>query len=189
MIKLNVGYVNSERNSADLVSKYMKNSVEICNGRKYRNSPELSVLEMRRRTVLKYRTGQASEFNAIRFMALANQTGSLEMMKPEEKVEDVAYVVKRSTSKGDKSTKRVILVEKKAGKTFVGKLSKFQWKDAVGFFLRGNDQLVSLHFKPRFRLDLGDRMEHLNAHFYSFKSLVTVFFLYARRSESRRENQ
>ena len=100
-VKLNVGYVNSESNSADLVSKYMWNSVEICNSRKYRNGPELSVLEMDQRTVLKYRTGQASEFNTTTLMALANQMGNLKMGSKgtEEGIEDVAHVVTRSGGK------------------------------------------------------------------------------------------
>ena len=78
-VKLNVGYVNSESNSVDLVSKYMRNSVKICNSRKYRNGPELSVLEMNQRTVLEYRTGQVPVFNAAKLMALANQMGNLKM--------------------------------------------------------------------------------------------------------------
>ena len=142
----------------------------------------MSVLEMNQRTVLEYRTGQVPEFNATKLMALANQMGNLKMGSKgtEEGIEDVAHVVTRSGGKENEGMNRIIVIENKAGKHFVGRLSKFQWKDAIGFFLKGNDQVVSLHFQTRFKMNLGGRMDHLYAHFYSFKALLTVFFLFAR---------
>ena len=88
----------------------------------------MSVIEMDQRTVLKYRTGQVSEFNATKLMALANQMGNLKMGSKgtEEGIEDVAHVVTRSGGKENEGRKRIIVIENKAGKPFVGRLSKFQ---------------------------------------------------------------
>ena len=183
-LKLNIGYVETANNSADVISKNMKNPVELCNAPIYRNGPGFSIKELKDRTILKFRTGKSPEFNAKKLMSLANQTENLKlaMKKIEEKQSEMAHVVTRARKKEEGNRmKKLLLVPDKSGMNHVGKMQKYQWKDVVELFLRGSDQICSLNYATKYDMDISTKIQHFYGHYYSLKSLLTVFFLLVRR--------
>ena len=69
---LGVGYIESSRNSADSISKYVRNPVQVYNSRIYRYGPELSEKEMHDRIVIWY-----NKFDGKKLLKLAHQEENL----------------------------------------------------------------------------------------------------------------
>ena len=72
---LGVGYIESSRNSADSISKYVRNPVQVYNSRIYRYGPELSEKEMHDRIVIWYNKCSEPVFNGKKLLKLVPDVG------------------------------------------------------------------------------------------------------------------
>ena len=101
---LGVGYIESEMNAADAISKYSKSPIDVCNSSLYRHGAELTIKEMEDRVVITYQNGEEPTFNGEKLLQLANQEENVRKFRTKSKIEDKEEVLitTRAQSKAEK---------------------------------------------------------------------------------------
>ena len=191
--KMNVGYVESSLNSADLISKFMRNSVEKCNSALYRNGPPLSVSELEERTVIKYIGGHEPVFDANKLLALANQEKNM-ARNLRENVNENVMMTRAQYKQWNEAAKEKSPNISVGTKGFVplglfGNFKLLEIKNNIKIALNKRSNVLGKGFESKLTLDLSDKMNHWTAHFYSFESVTTLFWLIVRMSHVANESQ
>ena len=191
--KMNVGYVESSLNSADLISKFMRNSVEKCNSALYRNGPQLSIAELEERTVIEYIGGHEPVFDANKLMALANQEKNM-ARNLRENVNENVMMTRAQYKQWNEAAKEKSPNISVGTKGFVplglfGDFKLLEIKNNIKIALNKRSNVLGKGFESKLTLDLADKMNHWTAHFYSFESVTTLFWLIVRMSHVANESQ
>ena len=85
---LGVGYIESEMNAADAISKYSKSPIDVCNSSLYRHGADLTIKEMEDRVVITYQHGEEPTFNGERLLQLANQKENIRKFRSKANAEN-----------------------------------------------------------------------------------------------------
>ena len=165
---LGVGYIESSRNSADSISKYVKNPVQVCNSRIYRYGPELSEKEMQDRIVIWYVKGSEPVFDGKKLLRLAHQEENLKKKQVRSNEEGVMV----TTRQMERKEKRKSLMEKKIG--------IFNPKEFIKRVLKCKEQWLSLGYKAGVFVDIKDKVQQSYAKFYTIQALITFHWCVAR---------
>ena len=104
--KIGVGYIESESNAADSISKYSKFPVAVCNSPLYQHGPNLTGKEMEGRVVISYQHGVEPTFNGERLLYLANQEENIKKSRAEAKEEKVLFTTRSQAKKGNLSAEQ-----------------------------------------------------------------------------------
>ena len=184
---LGVGYIESEINAADAISKYSKSAIDVCNSKLYRHGANLSIKEMEDRVVIVYQNGEEPTFNGERLLKLANQEENVKKLRTKPKIEDKeeVFITTRAQSKAKKGVPDKNKSENKINCCNTKKFPQTQVKNLIKKLIRYREEFVTMGYKTPKLINVSDRMNQLYGKFYTIESLITFFYYLVRMEKSR----